>query len=312
LLQAHYVLDWISRLTGDDFKLEEINNFQLEFQTSTPKQNEINDELTHLLDELENDDHEFVVIPECFDLTKPWKPVNAVEHNRQSVISDETLKVSDPILTASTQVHNLMSFSTSTITAEPVDAAKNSSAHDDGKLSIVESLLKFDEPKDLFVSFAASESNNIVEAVDTKYNENQTPDSSIELIENSDNTTSDHANYVILPTGADLTHDSSIELVDNTENTIDTNNEQVATSVDQNTPLATPSLQQATSLQQTNILLQLLNENNIDSPMDILIHMGFANRQLNKKLLDKYDNDLNKIIEFLLEKSDNDWATYRY
>lgn len=49
----------------------------------------------------------------------------------------------------------------------------------------------------------------------------------------------------------------------------------------------------------------------VDENMKKLVMMGFANRQLNLKLLKKHNNDLNKVIQNLLDVNDNDWAQNR-
>ncbi len=40
--------------------------------------------------------------------------------------------------------------------------------------------------------------------------------------------------------------------------------------------------------------------------------MGFANRALNERLLKKYDNKIDLVIQDLLENFDNDWFENRY
>lgn len=49
----------------------------------------------------------------------------------------------------------------------------------------------------------------------------------------------------------------------------------------------------------------------LDAKMKELISMGFANRQLNLKMLKKYNMDLEKVIQSILEIHDNDWALNR-
>ena len=48
------------------------------------------------------------------------------------------------------------------------------------------------------------------------------------------------------------------------------------------------------------------------TPMDTLIEMGFANRELNVRLLEKHDNDLDKVIGELIQSSDNSWTEARH
>lgn len=49
----------------------------------------------------------------------------------------------------------------------------------------------------------------------------------------------------------------------------------------------------------------------LDAKMKELISMGFANRQLNLKMLKKYNMDLEKVVQSILEIHDNDWALNR-
>jgi hypothetical protein len=49
-----------------------------------------------------------------------------------------------------------------------------------------------------------------------------------------------------------------------------------------------------------------------DKAMNTLISMGFGDRALNKRLLVKYNNNLERAVAELLEASDNDWAARRH
>ena len=46
--------------------------------------------------------------------------------------------------------------------------------------------------------------------------------------------------------------------------------------------------------------------------MTQLLEMGFANRELNKKLLEKYSYDLEKVIQELVTGEENDWHARRH
>lgn len=48
-----------------------------------------------------------------------------------------------------------------------------------------------------------------------------------------------------------------------------------------------------------------------ETNMDKLISMGFANRSLNDRLLKKFNNDIDKVVQKLLEVNDNDWSDRR-
>jgi hypothetical protein len=48
------------------------------------------------------------------------------------------------------------------------------------------------------------------------------------------------------------------------------------------------------------------------TPMEKLISMGFADRQLNKRLLEKYNDDIEKVIQTICDRFDiNDWSLNR-
>ena len=48
------------------------------------------------------------------------------------------------------------------------------------------------------------------------------------------------------------------------------------------------------------------------TPMETLIEMGFADRQLNKQLLEKHNNDLDKVVQDLIQSSDSNWNENRH
>ncbi len=48
------------------------------------------------------------------------------------------------------------------------------------------------------------------------------------------------------------------------------------------------------------------------TPMDQLFDMGFGDRQLNEKLLEKHEADLSKVVQELIQLQDNDWHETRH
>lgn len=48
------------------------------------------------------------------------------------------------------------------------------------------------------------------------------------------------------------------------------------------------------------------------TPMDQLIEMGFANRDLNRELLEKHNNDVEAVVMEILQHADNDWHQKRH
>ncbi|XP_028842048.1 next to BRCA1 gene 1 protein isoform X2 [Denticeps clupeoides] len=49
-----------------------------------------------------------------------------------------------------------------------------------------------------------------------------------------------------------------------------------------------------------------------DAMMAVLVEMGFANRQLNQRLLQKHNRNLLDVVNELVQMTDNDWYTTRY
>ena len=47
-------------------------------------------------------------------------------------------------------------------------------------------------------------------------------------------------------------------------------------------------------------------------PMGKLIEMGFTNRELNKNLLKKHNDDMEKVVQELLSQADTDWHSRRH
>ena len=50
----------------------------------------------------------------------------------------------------------------------------------------------------------------------------------------------------------------------------------------------------------------------LPSNMDRLIEMGFADREQNQSLLDKHENDLEKVVQELVQGMDNEWYESRH
>lgn len=49
-----------------------------------------------------------------------------------------------------------------------------------------------------------------------------------------------------------------------------------------------------------------------DTMMAVLVEMGFGDRPLNQRLLNKYNYNLLDVVNELVQMSDNDWYTTRY
>lgn len=49
-----------------------------------------------------------------------------------------------------------------------------------------------------------------------------------------------------------------------------------------------------------------------DTMMAVLVEMGFGDRPLNQRLLNKYNYNLLDVVNELVQMSDNDWYSTRY
>ena len=52
--------------------------------------------------------------------------------------------------------------------------------------------------------------------------------------------------------------------------------------------------------------------NTEDSFMQTLFEMGFGNREKNRKLLEKYNFDLDRVIQDLIQENENEWNQTRH
>lgn len=60
------------------------------------------------------------------------------------------------------------------------------------------------------------------------------------------------------------------------------------------------------------IIARMPNQDYGQSNMDKLIQMGFANRQLNNRLLRKFDNNMDQVVAHLLENINDNWSSKRH
>jgi hypothetical protein len=85
------------------------------------------------------------------------------------------------------------------------------------------------------------------------------------------------------------------------------NSSTTATNDTQSEQSVSTSISEHTIAHKEREILKSIQEN-----LKKLLNMGFANRQLNEKLLKEHNNDLEHVIGVLLEKHDNNWAERRH
>jgi hypothetical protein len=251
------------------------------FSTSTEIDEKFR-EIGEISIEDEDDDNEFVIIPDCFDLSKKWEPQNktadlSCDFNDSTVFGQKQEEIVDHANSRSTlmlinelllipkyqqqleEKQNLMTFSTSI----------NETKHD-------------------------GEINESIENMKFEINNNAN-------VSNLNDTLKDEQNLLTFSDDYSNLSNNNCNIkeeAEKVENVCFLNNIGSTASSSQPKPVSPqpPQQQQYPSLE----------------PIDRLLSMGFANRLLNKKLLDKHNDDINKVIEDLLTRADHDWASNRH
>ena len=231
------------------------------FSTST----EINESFPESISISEDDENEFVIIPDCFDLSKKWAP---------------QIKTADTV----------SDFDCDIIKKSPPDIEYDQ-ANSTSTLMLINELLLI--PK--YKKDENEKAQNLM-TFSTSINESKVDES----IENTEYQISDNLNATLTEEKDLLTFSDDYSNLKNKNNQCETptsTNDSVISAISSNTQQqSTYSPQQYPSLDN----------------FARLASMGFANRSLNNKLLNKHTNDINKVINELLLRNDNDWASYRH
>lgn len=245
-----------------------------------------------------SEDDEFVVVPDCFDLTKKWKP----DYLSRNEIYKNTLEMNQLL----NENEDLNSKFEQLLNDKPILEQSNN----DSKMNINT------ETDFLLRQISIDNLNNMLEREikdeNCKVNEQKSP-SSFTLIKDSlgnlsspTQNISDTVNIIPgIPLEAKPIKSSQISSI-NTKISEITSAIGSLGSLYQYSDKKKESNSQSSN-QQNSPEMQPTEEQNMDS----LIKMGFANRALNKKLLTKYKNDMDQVIGSLLKHNDNDWFENR-
>lgn len=269
------------------------------FSTSTEidekQRNSVESSFDHTLSDDENEENEFVIIPDCLNLAKKWEPKKesgdlSVDFDCEIVKQSPCESNTDQVNSTSTMmlVNELLlipKYERQTIVEAkrfaPLKISENlnlmtfsSSLHDETSESIEN--IKFDSENSCLNDTVKDEKDLLIFSDDY---------SNLNKIKNQDE-----------PAKVEKLSEISAKKV----LYLPTVNQSIASST--TIQLASPS---APSLSFSSQYSSLDNS-------ERLISMGFANRSLNKKLLNKHNDDINKVIEELLRKNDNDWASNRH
>ncbi len=269
------------------------------FSTSTEidekQKNSVESSFDHTLSDDENEDNEFVIIPDCLNLAKKWEPKkesgdssvdfdceivkqSPCESNTDQVNSTSTMMLVNELLLIpkyeSQTIAETKRFAPPKISENLNLMTFSSSLHDEMSESIEN--IKFDTENSSLNDTVKDEKDLLIFSDDY---------SNLKNIKNQDE-----------PAKVEKLSEISAKKVLN----LPTVNQSIASSTTYQLP--SPS---APSLSVSSQYSSLDNS-------ERLISMGFANRSLNKKLLNKHNDDINKVIEELLSKNDNDWASNRH
>jgi hypothetical protein len=258
----------------------------------------------------EDMDDEFVVVPDCFDLTKKWKSTTCDQKEPKSTTipnslnqtfdeenmlkHDETLiNVSNGLTSNASEIQVISptpsnDSSTLNIDTLPYEIKTSLSEEDIVKPKSID-LIKL-EPAKKIESNITEENSNSSKKIDSKNNDedlNSSFDDKHNLSSAFDLMKNAFSNLGAPSYGANF-------------DLIDKKNENQEKK--QSKPVVwSPKIN----------IKKLLNKTPT-SNMDKLLSMGFADRALNERLLKKFDNDMNKVVQCLLDNVENDWYEHRY
>lgn len=285
-----------------------------------------------------SEDEEFVVVPDCLDLTKKWSPPQAcqlVDQNLANELEISYFEVSSQIaqkmndLSAAYQLveqndidheetgNNLTDFNT----VENNHKELLTPAEDTSILKvIINNETENEQKQDDSEEPAVKKTNALPE--DNANNEQKQDEPEEPAVKKTyalpeDNAKTSFSRFDIIRNSfANLKGPSNIGDTKLDLTTIQNSIPEAASAVRNNLP--SPTVISSSVSQITNAFGSLgslgsfyQNANEREKNMNTLISMGFANRTLNNRLLNKHKNDMNKVLHSLLEKTDNDWHEHR-
>lgn len=237
----------------------------------------------------ETSDDEFVVVPDCFDLTKKWKKTDQFENLNK--ISENTNKENEHLRPDET----LIDLSTSKA--------------DESSSSEIQVLLP--SPSSSITTEANQNDllNNLTIETNRDYKNQPEISNSIDLVKliPATNLTNDSASNK-----SENNLSSAFDLMKNAFSNLGrpsyvTNFDLIETS-----PQASAAISPRPFFFTNKSDARSLLHKEPTNDMEKLIDLGFADRALNEKLLKKHDGDLNKVIQSILDIAENNWHESRY
>ena len=266
------------------------------FSTSTEIDEKIAEtSYDHAFSNESDDENEFVIVPDCLNLAKKWEP-NQTSFNDLCASFDSD---------NSNKKHDVMDQTNSTTTLMLVNELLLIPKYEKNNV-YSKKLVCGLKPQENLMTFSVSLHDETSESIENlKFD---TEDSSLnETVKNDD----------LLIFSQDFSNlnnkNKAVETAKGTSNDVydlpvAVNVTQVATTARLNTPVSIVQ----NLMPSAPIFNSLQSEYPSLDSADRLISMGFANRSLNNKLLNKHNDDINKVIEELLARNENDWASHRH
>lgn len=265
----------------------------------------------------DDQDDEFVVLPDCLDLSKNWRPDFVNKHLEDSYLEIEA-QIDKTLLDLSKNYETSDSHERSYVQCD-----KSASEEESGKN---------EEPFEQVKQTSCSESFEEVSTPGGSNSAKSSRSTSIQVDTNGSVETREATLNDIPATSSEPESPSSFDVIKNSlgnlsgpsnigDARIDLPKVQLGYTLPDNSTCSKfpihslPARLNNSVAQLTNAIGSLgsiyQSSNESDTNMKTLISMGFANRTLNSKLLKKHENDMDKVLGELLEKNDNNWHQHR-
>lgn len=240
----------------------------------------------------EEDDDDFVVVPDCLDLTKKWKPdfdlLVANDENLANDLENSYIEVSDRLTQTLGDLADNYNY------IENVNVVQEANMVQENKKNDVPDLIHLTNEEPIVVKneYVLPEDNSPTNC--SKFDMIKKSFANLKGPSNIGDTQVDFSQIANpLPQAAS----NILPII---------NNLPIRRSLNNSVTTITNAIGSLGSVYQSSNTQDQTEKN-----MHALISMGFANRTLNGRLLSKYSGDMDKVLEKLLESSDNDWHEHR-
>jgi len=241
------------------------------------------DEDDHFIVDREDEEEEFVILPDCFNLTKEWP-------STERRISETNEK----------SIEHLSQRSASVTISETSDAA-TCVKNDDVSERYLNELLQKQMDELTEINLTNSSKPSEIDYNDASILTLQKELPSMSLNETNEAKAKDD----------EIKVESPCVNLSRVQKQAENKNEEINFGVDTDSLKSQNSVQSHSSTRSIYSLSSSSTQHKRpvypETPMEKLIKMGFANRQQNRRLLDKYNDCLEKVVADLVQIEDNNW-----